>query len=65
MTYEEFWFGASMSILGNLLRIEGWTSSSTGVEDVSSSIELMTSSFEAPICIGAVSSILEVKGVDG
>jgi hypothetical protein len=25
----------------------------------------MTSSFEAPICIGAVSSILEVKGVDG
>ncbi len=61
MTCEFFWFGSSMSILRNPLGTKGWTSSLIHVEDISYSLELMTSSLESPICIGATSSTLEVK----
>lgn len=64
MTFEEFWFDSSMSILRNLLGTKGWTSSLIHVEDISYSLELMTSSLESPICVGAASwtsSTLEVK----
>jgi hypothetical protein len=61
MTCEEFWFGSSMSILRNPLGRKGWTSSLIHVEDISYSLELMTSSLESPICIGVASSTLEMK----
>jgi hypothetical protein len=61
MTFEEFWFGSSMLILRNPLGTKGWTSFLICVEDISYSLELMTSSIESPICVGATSSTLEVK----
>ncbi len=61
MTCEEFWFGSFMSILRNPPGTKGWTSSLIRVEDISYSLELMTSSLESPICVGAASSTLEMK----
>lgn len=61
MTCEEFWFGSSMLIPRNPLRIKGWTSFLICVEDISYSLELMTSSLECHVCVGVASSTLEVK----